>query len=56
MTGIPNVIRWNANFVRGLAQSVLERARVIRGTLKAAPVAKPRKSAKRVRKARKRNG
>lgn len=27
------VLRWNANFVRGLAQSVLERARTIRGSL-----------------------
>lgn len=35
MADITNVIRWNANFVRGLAQSVLERARVIRGTLTA---------------------
>jgi hypothetical protein len=26
-------IRWNANFVRGLAQSVLERAKVIRNGL-----------------------
>ncbi len=33
MTGIENMIRWNANFVRGLAQSVLERAKVIRGSL-----------------------
>lgn len=37
MTEITNVIRWNANFVRGLAQSVLERARVIRGSLTAGP-------------------
>lgn len=60
MTNIPNVIRWNANFVRGLAQSVLERARVIRGTLapfvKEEKLVKPRKAAKRVRKARRRNG
>jgi hypothetical protein len=34
MTDLSQVIRWNANFVRGLAQSVLERARVIRSTLK----------------------
>lgn len=27
------VLRWNAGFVRGLAQSVLERARAIRGSL-----------------------
>ena len=30
---VTNVIRWNANFVRGLALRVLERARVIRGSL-----------------------
>jgi hypothetical protein len=33
MTDLSGMIRWNANFVRGLAQSVLERAKVIRGTL-----------------------
>lgn len=27
------MIRWNASFVRGLAQSVLERARVVRNSL-----------------------
>jgi hypothetical protein len=30
---ISQMIRWNANFVRGLAQSVLDRAKVIRSTL-----------------------
>ncbi|MGZ3723501.1 MAG: hypothetical protein ACXVA9_11250 [Bdellovibrionales bacterium] len=33
MTDLTQMIRWNANFVRGLAQSVLERAKVIRSTL-----------------------
>lgn len=33
MTDLSGVIRWNANFVRGLAQSVLDRARVIRSSL-----------------------
>src|SRR4051812_13244226 len=33
MTDLSQMIRWNANFVRGLAQSVLERARVIRESL-----------------------
>ncbi len=33
MPDLSQVIRWNAGFVRGLAQSVLERARVIRGSL-----------------------
>ena len=33
MTDISQVIRWNTNFVRGLAQSVLERAKVIRSGL-----------------------
>lgn len=27
------MIRWNANFVRGLAQSVLDRARQVRSSL-----------------------
>jgi hypothetical protein len=42
MKDLTQMIRWNAGFVRGLAQSVLERAQVIRGTLKpvkAEPVA-----------------
>jgi len=30
---LTQMIRWNANFVRGLAQSVLDRAKVIRSTL-----------------------
>lgn len=33
MTGVSQMFRWNANLVRGLAQSVLERAKVIRSTL-----------------------
>ena len=33
MTDLSQMLRWNANFVRGLAQSVLERAKVIRSTL-----------------------
>jgi hypothetical protein len=36
VTDLSQVIRWNANFVRGLAQSVLERAKVVRGSLEAA--------------------
>lgn len=36
-TEIGEVIRWNANFVRSLAQSVLDRAKMIRSSL--APVA-----------------
>lgn len=54
MSNIPNVIRWNANFVRGLAQSVLERARSIRGSLGPTKPSKPVK--KSARKARKRHG
>ena len=33
MADLTQMIRWNANFVRGLAQSVLDRAKVIRSTL-----------------------
>jgi hypothetical protein len=33
MADLTQMIRWNANFVRGLAQSVLERAKEIRGSL-----------------------
>lgn len=33
MTDLSQVIRWNANFVRGLAESVLNRAKVIRTSL-----------------------
>lgn len=33
MADLSQMIRWNANFVRGLAQSVLDRAKVIRSTL-----------------------
>jgi hypothetical protein len=47
MTEISNMIRWNANFVRGLAQSVLERARVIRGTL--GPVSAAGKAGRKVK-------
>lgn len=40
-----DLIRWNAGFVKGLAQSVLERAKVIRLSLE--PEKKPaRKTAK----------
>ncbi len=39
MTDLSNVIRWNANFVRGLAESVLNRARVIRSSLSPAQTA-----------------
>ena len=43
MADLSQVIRWNANFVRGLAQSVLERAKTIRGSL--SPAASVKKSA-----------
>ena len=33
MTDFSQMIRWNANFVRGLAQSVLERAKAVRGSI-----------------------
>lgn len=33
MADLTQVIRWNAGFVRGLAQSVLDRARIVRSTL-----------------------
>jgi hypothetical protein len=33
MTDISQMIRWKTGFVRGLAQSVLERAKAIRSTL-----------------------
>lgn len=33
MNDLGGVLRWNAGFVRGLAQSVLDRARAIRGSL-----------------------
>jgi hypothetical protein len=38
------MIRWNAKFVSRLAQSVLERARIIRGSLSTTPATteKPR--------------
>lgn len=35
MTDLSGMIRWNANFVRGLAESVLNRAKVIRTSLTA---------------------
>ena len=49
MTDFSQMIRWNAGFVRGLAQSVLERAKTIRTSLTAysadekSEVRKPRK-------------
>jgi len=36
MTDFTQMIRWNANFVRGLAESVLNRAKVIRSSLTSA--------------------
>ena len=33
MTDLSQMIRWNTKFVRGLAQSVLDRAKVIRSSL-----------------------
>lgn len=47
MTEITNMIRWNANFVRGLAQSVLDRAKVIRSSL--APAGAARKIGRKVK-------
>ena len=45
------MIRWNANFVRGLAESVLNRAKVIRTSLTAGETASkaevPKKTSKR---------
>jgi hypothetical protein len=46
---VTELIRWNAGFVRGLAQSVLDRAKVIRLSLEQATVRKPlKKVAKKV--------
>lgn len=39
MTDLSQLVRWNAGFVRGLAQSVLERAKTIRTSLTGAEVA-----------------
>jgi hypothetical protein len=39
MADLTNVIRWNAGFIRGLAQSVLERARTVRSGLVPYPAA-----------------
>ena len=36
MTDLTQLVRWNAGFVRGLAESVLNRAKSIRTTLTAA--------------------
>jgi hypothetical protein len=33
MTDLTQVIRWNTGFIRGLAQSVLEHAKTVRGSL-----------------------
>lgn len=41
MADLTGVLRWNANFVRGLAQSVLERARNIRTTLSGYTASEP---------------
>gem|GEM_PF-5492972 len=56
MADISGMIRWNANFVRGLAESVLNRAKVIRTSLvattsleaKASP--SPKKSKRKIKK------
>ena len=40
MTDLSGMIRWNANFVRGLAESVLNRAKVIRSSLSSGSEAK----------------
>lgn len=51
MTDLSQMIRWNANFVRGLAESVLNRAKVIRTSLTAGNMPEkneaPKKSSKR---------
>jgi hypothetical protein len=48
---VTELIRWNAGFVRGLAQSVLDRAKVIRLSLDQAAGRKPlKKVAKKVAK------
>lgn len=47
MTDLTQLVRWNAGFVRGLAESVLNRAKSIRTTLTAygeEPVAKSAKA------------
>jgi hypothetical protein len=49
---VTELIRWNASFVRGLAQSVLDRAKVIRLGLEQKKVAKKvaKKAGKKARK------
>jgi hypothetical protein len=44
MTDISGMIRWNANFVRGLAESVLSRAKTIRTSLTKEAAEQPKKS------------
>lgn len=63
MTDLTQMIRWNTSFVRGLAESVLNRAKVIRTSLgpqtKAKPVKKTsakKTTKKAVRRAPKRRG
>ena len=47
MTDLTQVIRWNTGFVRGLAQSVLDRAKIVRSTLtSAAAPTKPKSAVK----------
>jgi hypothetical protein len=41
-----DLIRWNAGFVKGLAQSVLERAKVIRLSLESSDKKSAKKTAK----------
>lgn len=59
MSELSQMIRWNTKFVRGLAQSVLERARVIRHGLnmaaaEAGAVSQEKKTAPKPRKESKR--
>ncbi len=58
MADLTGVIRWNANFVRGLAQSVLDRAKVIRTSLGPVPsvLGKPARTRRKPKKAAKTGG
>lgn len=46
MADLSQVIRWNTNFVRGLAESVLSRAKVIRSGLKPKTASKAKRTIK----------
>ncbi len=47
MTEISGVIRWNGKFIRGLAETILERARTVRSSLKLSSYKRKSKSKKR---------